>query len=118
MTERHLGALIEDANSALDVLGNLCQSFRDVEDQTKLFQSQCDELLSEQKRLQSLADEVGTDLRFYGYLDNVTRRLNAPGAGRIVEDDSFEEILTNLESCIAFMTKNVGFFRYHHHALC
>lgn len=107
MTERHLGTLIDDANSALEVLGTLCQSFRAVEDQTKSFQSQCDDLLSEQKRLEVLADEVGTDLHYYGYLDSVTRRLNAPGAARLVDDESFEEILTNLESCIAFMSNNV-----------
>jgi hypothetical protein len=107
MTERHLGTLIEDANSALKVLETLCQSFRAVEDQTKSFQAHCDDLLSEQKRLQTLADEVGTDLYYYGYLDTVTRRLNAPGAARLVDDDSFEEILANLESCIAFMSANV-----------
>ncbi|KAK4445014.1 oligomeric Golgi complex subunit 3 [Podospora aff. communis PSN243] len=105
-TERHLGSLIEDAESALKDLEILCQSFRAVEDQTKTFQSQCDDLLSEEKRLQTVADEVGTDLHFYAYLDNVTRRLNAPGAGRLVEDDAFGEVLANLESCIAFMSKN------------
>jgi conserved oligomeric Golgi complex subunit 3 len=113
MTERHLGSLIEDAESALKDLEILCQSFRAVEDQTKTFQSQCDGLLSEQKRLQTLADEVGTDLHFYAYLDNVTRRLNAPGAGRLVDDDAFGEILANLESCIAFMSKNVSLFPWH-----
>ncbi len=107
MTERHLGSLIKDADSALEVLETLCQSFRSVEDQTKLFQSQCDELLSEQKRLQTLAHEVGTDLHYYAYLEDVTRRLNAPGAGRLVDDDSFGEVLASLESCIAFMSKNV-----------
>ncbi|KAK0625245.1 Sec34-like family-domain-containing protein [Bombardia bombarda] len=106
MTERHLGTLIEDANSALKVLESLCQSFRAVEDQTTSFQSQCDDLLTEQKRLEVLADEVGTDLHYYAYLDNVTRRLNAPGAGRLVDDDAFAEVLANLDSCIAFMAKN------------
>ena len=112
MTERHLGTLIEDANTALKVLDSLCQSFRAVEDQTKSFQAQCDDLLSEQKRLQTLADEVGTDLHYYAYLDNATRRLNAPGAVRVVEDDSFGEVLVGLESCVAFMSKNVCLFRF------
>ena len=107
MTERHLGTLVEDANSALKVLESLCQSFRAVEDQTSTFQSQCDDLLTEQKRLETLADEVGTDLHYYAYLDNVSRRLNAPGAGRLVDDEAFGEMLANLDSCIAFMTKNV-----------
>ncbi|KAK3317860.1 Sec34-like family-domain-containing protein [Cercophora scortea] len=106
MTERHLGTLVEDANSALEVLESLCQSFRAVEDQTTSFQAQCDDLLSEQKRLQTLADEVGTDLHYYAYLENVTRRLNGPGASRLVDDDAFGDVLGDLDSCIAFMTKN------------
>lgn len=108
MTERHLDALIEDTNSALRLLASLSESFRGVEEQTTTFQSQCEDLLSEQRRLEKLADEVGTDLHYYTYLDNVTRRLNAPGAGRLVEDESFGEILRNLDSCIAFMEKNVS----------
>ena len=108
MTERHLGTLVDDANSALKVLESLCQSFRAVEEQTSSFKAQCDDLITEQERLQRLADEVGTDLHYYAYLDNVTRRLNAPGAGRLVDGDAFGEVLTNLDSCIEFMTKNVG----------
>ncbi|KAK3376730.1 Sec34-like family-domain-containing protein [Lasiosphaeria ovina] len=109
MTERHLGSLIEDANGALKVLETLCQSFRAVDDQTSSFQSQCDDLLTEQKRLQTLANDVGTDLHYYAYLDTVTRRLNGPGAGRLVDDDGFGEILLNLDSCIAFMARNPSY---------
>ncbi|KAJ4416715.1 Golgi transport complex subunit 3 [Neurospora sp. IMI 360204] len=106
LTERHLGTLIDDANSALKTLESLCQSFRAVEEQTTSFKAQCDDLLEEQKRLQTLADEVGTDLHYYAYLDNVSRRLNALGAGRLVDDDAFGDILANLDSCIEFMIKH------------
>lgn len=108
MTERHLETLIEDTNSALKLLASLSESFRGVEEQTTTFQSQCEDLLSEQRRLEKLADEVGTDLHYYAYIDNVTRRLNAPGAGRQVEDESFGETMQNLDACIAFMEKNVS----------
>lgn len=107
LTERHLDALIDDTNAALKLLTTLSNSFQSVEAQTSSFQSQCEELLSEQQRLEKLADEVGTDIHFYLYLDNVTRRLNAPGAGRLVDDDSFGEVLRNLDSCINFMSKHV-----------
>ena len=110
MTERHLGTLITDADNALKVLESLCQSFRAVDDQTSSFQAQCDGLLTEQKRLETLAESVGTDLQYYTYLDSATRRLNAPGAGRLVEGGSFAEILSTLDSCIEFMTRNVGVF--------
>jgi len=107
MTERHLDALLEDTDNALKLLASLSESFDAVEEQTTSFKAQCDDLITEQTRLERLADEVGTDLHYYAYLDNVTRRLNAPGAGRLVEDDAFGEVLENLDSCIAFMMKNV-----------
>ncbi|KAL1884123.1 hypothetical protein VTK73DRAFT_6792 [Phialemonium thermophilum] len=106
VTERHLDTLIDDTNRALKVLASLCDSFRSVEDQTTAFRSQCEDLLSDQKRLQTLVDEVGSDLHYYTYLDNVSRRLNAPGASRLVDDDVFSEILSNLDSCIHFMVQN------------
>ncbi|EPE03328.1 sec34-like family protein [Ophiostoma piceae UAMH 11346] len=103
MTERHLGSLVEDTNGALRLLSSLADSFRTVEEQTTSFQSQCDDLVSEQRRLQVLADEVGTDLHYYGYLDTATRRLNAPSAGRLADGEELAEILTNLDACIHFM---------------
>ncbi|KAI2616938.1 Sec34-like family protein [Hypomontagnella submonticulosa] len=106
MTERHLDTLIRDANGALDLLTSLADSFRAVESQTSSFQAQCDDLLSEERRLQKLADDVGTDLHYYAYLDGVTRRLNAPGASRLVNHENFGEILTNLDACIDFMVKH------------
>ncbi|KAI1189448.1 Sec34-like family protein [Nemania serpens] len=106
MTERHLDRLVVDANGALHLLTSLADNFRAVEAQTSSFQAQCDHLLSEERRLQKLADEVGTDLHYYAYLDGVTRRLNAPGASRLVNHDDFGDILSNLDDCIEFMTKH------------
>src|SRR6478735_959900 len=103
VTERHLDGLIEDANATLKLLTSLSNSFGSVEAQTSTFQSQCEELLQEQRRLEVLADEVGTDLHYYAYLDNATRRLNAPGASRLVDDASFGEMVENIDSCIVFM---------------
>lgn len=108
LTERHLDALIQDTNSALKLLETLAGSFRAVEAQTSTFQAQCDDLLSEEERLQKLADEVGTDLHYYAYLDGVTRRLNAPGASRLVDHQNFAEILTNTDACIVFMADHVS----------
>ncbi|EWZ01815.1 hypothetical protein FOYG_01305 [Fusarium oxysporum NRRL 32931] len=103
VTERHLDGLIEDANATLKLLTSLSNSFGSVEAQTSTFQSQCEELLQEQRRLEVLADEVGTDLHYYAYLDNATRRLNAPGASRLVDDASFGEMVENIDACIVFM---------------
>ncbi|GAW24381.1 hypothetical protein ANO14919_139650 [Xylariales sp. No.14919] len=106
MAERHLDRLVADANGALDLLTSLADNFRAVEAQTSSFQAQCDDLVSEERRLQKLADEVGTDLHYYAYLDGVTRRLNAPGASRLVNHENFGEILTNLDACIEFMIRH------------
>lgn len=107
VTERHLDGLIEDANATLKLLTSLSNSFGSVEAQTSTFQSQCEELLQEQRRLEVLADEVGTDLHYYAYLDNATRRLNAPGASRLVDDASFGEMVENIDACIVFMENHV-----------
>lgn len=107
MSERHLNGLLDDTTSALGLLASLSDSFKAVETQTTAFQAQCEDLLAEQKRLKSLADEVGIDLQYYSYLEPITRRLNAPGASRMIGDDSFVEMLTNLDTCINFMAAHV-----------
>lgn len=107
LTERHLDGLIDDANATLKLLTSLSDSFQSVETQTSSFRAQCEDLLTEQRRLEILADEVGTDLHYYAYLDTATRRLNAPGASRLVDDDNFGEMIENIDSCIAFMEEHV-----------
>ncbi|KAH6605970.1 sec34-like family [Trichoderma cornu-damae] len=109
MTERHLEGLIDNANDALKLLTTLSQSFLSVEAQTSTFRAQCEELLTEQRRLEKLADEVGTDLHYYAYLEKATRRLNAPGASRLVEDDDFGEMVENIDSCIKFMATHENY---------
>ncbi|KAG6014081.1 hypothetical protein E4U43_006955 [Claviceps pusilla] len=106
MTDRHLDGLIDDANATLTLLNTLSDSFQSVDTQTSTFQAQCEDLLDERKRLEKLADDVGTDLYFYVYLDTATRRLNAPGASRLVDDDEFGEMIENLNSCVEFMANH------------
>lgn len=108
LTERHLDGLIGDANATLTLLTSLSDSFQSVDAQTTTFQSQCEDLLKEQRRLEDLADEVGTDLYYYVYLDTATRRLNAPGASRLVDDDEFGTMVDNIDSCIDFMNSHVS----------
>jgi hypothetical protein len=109
LSERHLESLLNDTTSALDLLAGLSESFKTVESQTTAFQSQCEDLLADQKRLRDLAYEVGTDLQYYAYLEPLTRRLNAPGSGRLVKSDDFLDMLTNLNTCIDFMDQHVCF---------
>lgn len=108
LSERHLNTLLSDTNRALDLLASLSESFKAVELETTAFQAQCEDLLAEQKRLRDLADEVGTDLQYYAYLEPLTRRLNAPGSGRLVRSDDFLDMLMNLDTCIEFMDEHVS----------
>jgi hypothetical protein len=107
LSERHLDNLLSDTTSALDLLASLSESFKGVESETTAFQAQCEDLLAEQKRLRDLADEVGTDLQYYAYLEPLTRRLNAPGAGRLIRTEDFLDMLLNLNACIDFMDQHV-----------
>ncbi|CAG8982459.1 hypothetical protein HYALB_00009953 [Hymenoscyphus albidus] len=109
LSERHLETLLKDTTSALDLLATLSESFKAVESETTAFQSQCEDLLAGQKRLRDLADEVGTDLQYYAYLEPLTRRLNAPGAARLIRSDDFLDMLINLNTCIDFMDKRPGY---------
>jgi hypothetical protein len=111
LSERHLDGLLEDTTSALDLLAVLSASFQSVDVQTTAFQAQCEDLLTEQQRLKALGEEVGLGLQYYSYLEPITRRLNAPGASRVIGDDSFVEMLTNLDACIAYMTEHVCLFK-------
>ena len=115
LSERHLETLIQDTTSALDLLAGLSDSFKTVESQTTAFQAQCEDLLAEQKRIRDLADEVGVDLQYYAYLEPLTRRLDAPGSGRLVRSDDFLDMLLNLNTCIDFMDQHVRLMARHVH---
>ncbi|CAL3971672.1 unnamed protein product [Diplocarpon coronariae] len=106
LSERHLNTLLQDTTAALDLLASLSESFNAVDSETTGFQDQCEDLLAEQKRLRDLADDVGTELQYYAYLEPLTRRLNAPGSGRLVRNDDFLDMVLNLNTCIDFMDRH------------
>ena len=61
----------------------------------------------EQQRLTSLADGVGENLQYYSYLEPITRRLNAPGAGNLVKGKEFSDMLERLDECLDYMAAHV-----------
>lgn len=90
-----------DAN--LQLLSALHASFNAVETQTSAFRSRCENLLADRQRMASLADGIAHNLQYYNYLDPMTRRLNAPGAGHLARSDEFRSMLTNLDHCLEYM---------------
>lgn len=103
MTRSHLGNIITDTSSTLDILSSLSSSFKAVEAQTTAFRTQCEGLIDDQKRITKLAEDMEQNLRYYMYLEPTTKRLNAPGAGKIVRGNEFTEMLANLDSCLEYM---------------
>ncbi|KAH7085621.1 Sec34-like family-domain-containing protein [Paraphoma chrysanthemicola] len=103
MTRSHLDNIVADTSSTLDILSSLSDSFKAVEAQTNAFRTQCEGLIDDQKRITKLADDMEQNLRYYMYLEPTSRRLNAPGAGKIVRGKEFTDMLANLDSCLEYM---------------
>ena len=101
LTRNHLGNIVADTNSTLDTLSALSDSFKTVEAQTTAFREQCEGLISDQKRITKLAEDMEQNLRYYMYLEPITKRLNAPGASKIVRGKEFTDMLANLDSMSA-----------------
>ncbi|TKA71280.1 hypothetical protein B0A49_02572 [Cryomyces minteri] len=106
--QSHLDSLLESTTSTLDLLSVLSDSFRAVEAQTTAFQAQCEGFLSEQKRVVQLADDMAENLQYYTYLEPMTRKLNAPGAGNFVRGKEFSKMLSNLDRCLEYMQAHIS----------
>ena len=113
LSQSHLDAILAETSSTLDLLASLTASFKEVEAQTTVFQKQCEGLLEEQKRIESLAKSLDKNLMFYSYLEPVTKRLNAPGAGNFVRSKEFSEMLSRLDECLEYMAAHVCPFPHH-----
>lgn len=103
LSSAHLDNLLSSTNSTLSLLASLSTSFDAVEAQTDAFRQQCESLISEQRRLDALADALDENARYYTYLEPITRRLNAPGAANLVKSHDFPEMLSHLDNCLAYM---------------
>lgn len=112
LSTSHLDTLLRDTSSTLDILSSLSGSFQAVETQTSAFQQQCEGLLSAQERSTKLADDIQDNLQYYEFLDPVSRRLNAPGAGATVRSKEFSDMLRRLDECLDYMHAHVCRSRY------
>lgn len=106
LSHQHLDSLLDSTAETRALLDSLSESFRAVEAQTTAFQAQCETLISEQRRITSLAHDMDDNLRYYTYLEPMTRRLNAPGASNLVRDKDFPEMLANLDNCLEYMQEH------------
>ena len=107
ISKSHLDSLLIDTSSTLELLSSLSDSFRAVDTQTSIFRKQCEGLLSAQKRSLDLANGIRDNLQYYDFLDPISRRLNAPGAGYSVRSKEFSEMLKRLDECLDYMQAHV-----------
>ncbi|TIA43827.1 Sec34-domain-containing protein [Aureobasidium pullulans] len=103
LSQHHLDSLMESTADALTLLSSLSDSFKAVDEQTTAFQAQCESLMTEQRRITDLAENMNHNLQYYAYLEPMTRRLNAPGAANLVRAKEFPDMLTNLDQCLEYM---------------
>ena len=108
ISQSHLETLLSDTSSTLDLLASLTSSFKKVDAQTTTFQRQCAGLLNEQTRITRLAENLDDNVKYYNYLEPITRRLNAPGAGNFVRSKEYSEMLARLDECLEYMAAHVS----------
>jgi hypothetical protein len=107
-TEAHLDSILKSAKDTLDILLSLTESFKAVEEQTTEFRAQCEELLADQKNTSKLAEDITENLQYYNYLEPITKRLNAPGAGNLIRRAEFSDMLANIDTCLDYMQAHVS----------
>lgn len=108
LSKSHLDSLLHDTSNTLELLSTLSNSFQTVEEHTSVFMQQCEGLLSAQKKSSVLADDIQDNLQYYDFLDPVSRRLNAPGAGNSVRTKEFSDMLRNIDECLDYMHAHVS----------
>jgi hypothetical protein len=107
-TEAHLDSILKSAKDTLDILLSLTDSFKAVEEQTTEFRAQCEEILVDQRNTTKLAEDVTENLQYYNYLEPITKRLNAPGAGNLIRRAEFSDMLANIDTCLDYMQAHVS----------
>ena len=105
-TCRHL---LDKTDDTLFLLASLKNSFVDVENQTSLFQSQCEDLVTEEERLEALSQQIGRGLAPFTELEGMVTKLNRPGT-EFVKTRSFSDMLKTLDWCLEDLGKYVQFY--------
>ncbi|KAK9495441.1 Sec34-like family-domain-containing protein [Lipomyces doorenjongii] len=100
--------LIDQANKTLGVFDVLASGFDSIKKQTSTFQEACDALSTEQLRLETLANDLEKHLKPFNMLEEITRRLNAPGTD-FVKEEGFRRMLDSLDQCIDYVETHPNF---------
>ena len=79
-----------------------------VENQTSAFQTQCEDLVTEEQRLETLYQQISQGLAPFAELENMITKLNRPGTD-FVKTRSFSDMLKTLDWCLEDLGRYVCF---------
>ncbi|KAK9468276.1 Sec34-like family-domain-containing protein [Lipomyces arxii] len=99
---------LSQTDSTLATFDSLAAGFEAVRKQTSSFQEASDALSIEHKRLETLANDLDKNLQPFNMLEEITRRLNAPGTD-FVKDEGFKKMLLTLDQCITYIESHPNF---------
>lgn len=98
--------LIEQIETTLDRLAKLKDQYSFVSNKTNSLHEACEQMLADQNKLSSLADELEHKLSFFLEYEKIQSQLSSPTIS--VHGDLFHSILNRLDKCIAYMQDHVN----------
>nr|CAG4647727.1 EOG090X02EM [Moina brachiata] len=108
--EHHAGDckdLIEQIESTLDRLAKLNNQYSFVSNKTNSLHEACEQMLADQNKMSSLADELEHKLSYFLEYEKIQSQLSSPTIS--VHGDLFHSILNRLDKCIAYMQEHPQF---------
>lgn len=100
--------LLDQTNETLEYVKQLSVGFNKVQKQTDELRTSCNDILAEQERLNNLCLDIDENLKIFENLDNITRKLNAPGFDLVIQP-SFITLLDQLDEGLKYVQVHVKF---------
>lgn len=106
--------LLDKINSALDSLDGLKTEYNFVSNKTYSLNSGSEKLIAEQNKLIEITDEIKRRLHYFTQAENLLQILQSPTIS--VSSEIFEQTLTRVDECIAYIKNNVSNTDWRHMA--
>lgn len=100
--------MLSQSAIVLKFVSKLDTGFSNVQKETNSIQETCNALLSEQKSLSTLSEEIDKNLKIFNNLEVITQQLNTPGAD-FVTRPSFSQLLDHLDEGLLYVEKHKNF---------
>lgn len=100
--------LLDQSSLVLKYVNELNQGFINVQKETSSLQDTCNSLLAEQKKLQTLCDDIDKNLQPFNSLEMITRKLNSPGTDLVIRS-TFPALLDQLDEGLQYVHTHKNF---------